>query len=67
MPGILVDSCVLLDVLTEDPHCFDWSAQTLGRCAEHSLLFINPIIKRLPEEHTLAGIVLGAASGFKLQ
>jgi predicted nucleic acid-binding protein len=44
MADILVDSCVLLDVLTEDPHWFGWSSQTLERCAEHSMLVINPVI-----------------------
>jgi predicted nucleic acid-binding protein len=32
--GVLVDSNVLLDVLTEDPRWFDWSADALARCFE---------------------------------
>jgi predicted nucleic acid-binding protein len=42
--SILVDSNVLLDVLTEDPNWFSWSAQALARCAEEAALAINPII-----------------------
>lgn len=44
MPGILVDSNVLLDVLTEDPTWLDWSADALARSAEREPLIINPII-----------------------
>ena len=44
MAGVLVDSNVLLDVLTEDPHWFHWSSSTLKRCAERSVLLINPLI-----------------------
>lgn len=41
---ILVDSNVLLDVMTEDPDWSEWSAETLARCAEESALAINPLI-----------------------
>jgi len=44
MTAILVDSNVILDVVTEDPQWGRWSAETLARCAEGSILFINPII-----------------------
>lgn len=44
MPSVLVDSNVLLDVLTEDEEWFDWSSATLARCAETGPLVINPII-----------------------
>jgi predicted nucleic acid-binding protein len=44
MTDVLVDSNVLLDVLTEDPVWFDWSASTLEEYAETSVLMINPII-----------------------
>ena len=44
MTAILVDSNVILDVVTEDPQWGSWSAETLARCAEGSILFINPII-----------------------
>jgi predicted nucleic acid-binding protein len=42
--AVLVDSNVLLDVLTEDPHWFSWSAEALARCADESAVAINPII-----------------------
>jgi len=41
---VLVDSNVLLDVLTEDTHWFEWSAATLARVAEREPLAINPVI-----------------------
>jgi predicted nucleic acid-binding protein len=41
---VLVDSNVLLDILTEDPTWWTWSADALGRWAESTLLAINPII-----------------------
>ena len=44
MPGVLVDSNVLLDVLTEDPVWFNWSAEQLAMMAESFALIINPII-----------------------
>ena len=42
--GVLVDSNVLLDVATSDPRWGDWSAAALAEVAEHTTLFINPII-----------------------
>ena len=44
MPDVLVDSNVLLDILTEDPVWYDWSASAIEEHAEHSVLMINPII-----------------------
>jgi len=44
MNGILVDSCVLLDIVTEDPTWYDWSADILKKYADKSHLYINPII-----------------------
>ena len=41
---VLVDSNVILDVLTEDPHWVDWSAGRLEALAEDHVLVINPII-----------------------
>jgi predicted nucleic acid-binding protein len=40
----LVDSNVLLDVLTEDARWFAWSSEALARRAGNSALVINPII-----------------------
>jgi hypothetical protein len=40
----LVDSNVLLDILTDDARWGTWSANALAACAEHDVLTINPII-----------------------
>lgn len=44
MAGTLVDSNVLLDVLTEGSEWFDWSAAMIDRAANAGPLYINPII-----------------------
>lgn len=44
MSQVLVDSNVLLDVLTDNDIWFEWSAETLERYAATSALCINPII-----------------------
>lgn len=44
MAGTLVDGNVLLDVLTEDPTWFDWSAAALADAAEAGPLWVNPIV-----------------------
>ena len=44
MPGILVDSNVILDVLTDDDQWQDWSAGMLATCARQGPLVINPLI-----------------------
>lgn len=41
---ILVDSNVILDIVTIDPHWFEWSKETLQEVSEHHHLAINPII-----------------------
>jgi hypothetical protein len=41
---VLVDSSVLLDVLTEDPSWAGWSSEALERCGDENELAINPII-----------------------
>ncbi|MBI4605263.1 MAG: type II toxin-antitoxin system VapC family toxin [Planctomycetes bacterium] len=40
----LVDSNVILDVVTEDPIWFAWSSATLEEWAEREILLINPIV-----------------------
>jgi hypothetical protein len=40
----LVDSCVLIDVLADDPQWCDWSLAQLERCGAQGALVINPII-----------------------
>jgi hypothetical protein len=44
MPHILVDSNVLLDVITEDPVWAKWSGAALVKQAESNLLAINAVI-----------------------
>lgn len=40
----MVDSCVLLDVLTEDPKWFSWSSEQIAQAAENGFIIINPVI-----------------------
>jgi predicted nucleic acid-binding protein len=40
----LVDSNVLLDLVTDDPKWGQWSAEALSRAADESALAINPLI-----------------------
>ncbi len=40
----LVDSNVILDVVTEDAEWFDWSAAMLARVAEAGRIVINPLV-----------------------
>jgi predicted nucleic acid-binding protein len=44
MKRVLVDANVLLDVLTDDPQWYSWSAGQLDACAAETELCINPII-----------------------
>ncbi|MBA2458777.1 MAG: type II toxin-antitoxin system VapC family toxin [Gemmatimonadales bacterium] len=44
MAGALVDSNVILDLLTADPRWFGWSSQALAHAAERVPVVINPII-----------------------
>lgn len=42
--GTLVDSNVLLDILTDDPTWRDWSGNALAAAGEAGPLFINPVV-----------------------
>ena len=42
--GTLVDSCILIDVLADDPKWADWSIDQLERWGQRAPLIINPII-----------------------
>ncbi len=44
MADILVDSIVILDVVTEDPEWYQWSAGQLEALAESHTFVINPLI-----------------------
>jgi predicted nucleic acid-binding protein len=40
----LVDSNIILDLVTADAEWFEWSAEALARAADESTLAINPVI-----------------------
>ena len=44
MTATLVDSNVILDILTEDPDWLDWSASALAQQADAGPLVVNPVI-----------------------
>jgi predicted nucleic acid-binding protein len=44
MNGILVDSCVLLDLFTDDAEWAEWSEKILGQYSQTNTLYINSII-----------------------
>lgn len=44
MTAVMVDSNVLLDLLTEDGHWAEWSAQAIAELGTTAQLVINPII-----------------------
>ena len=41
---ILVDSNILIDLLSSDPHWYDWSARTLAEAGQADILAINFVI-----------------------
>ena len=44
MPAMIVDSNVLLDILTEDSQWFQWAGTALAEAAQHHTLVINAVI-----------------------
>ena len=44
MNGILIDSCVLLDLFTDDESWADWSEYTLEKYSQTNSLYINSIV-----------------------
>ncbi|NWH06101.1 type II toxin-antitoxin system VapC family toxin [Desulfobacter latus] len=44
MNGIFIDSCVLLDLFTNDPKWGNWSEDVLSQCSQTNTLFINSIV-----------------------
>jgi predicted nucleic acid-binding protein len=42
--AVFVDSCVLLDVFTEDQAWFEWSAAALEKAADEGALVINAVV-----------------------
>src|SRR6476659_1846149 len=44
MSEVLVDSNILLDVLTQDATWYEWSSNALAEHAERSVLLLDPIV-----------------------
>ena len=44
MNGILIDSCVLLDLFTDDPNWAEWSETILERYSQTNTLYINSVV-----------------------
>ncbi|MEN9503030.1 MAG: hypothetical protein RI964_2315 [Pseudomonadota bacterium] len=44
MNGVFVDSCVLLDLFTNDPNWADWSENILEKYSKTNTLYINSIV-----------------------
>lgn len=44
MTAVLIDSNVLLDILTRDPKWAEWSGEALAAAGDHSRLVINAVI-----------------------
>jgi predicted nucleic acid-binding protein len=44
MNGVLIDSCVLLDLFTNDPKWRHWSENTLEQYSRTNTLYINAIV-----------------------
>ena len=44
MTAIMVDSNVLLDLMTEDTRWLSWSAEAVEKAADRFRLVINPVI-----------------------
>ncbi len=41
---VMVDSCVFLDVFSEDERWFEWSANALAEAADDGNVILNPVI-----------------------
>lgn len=44
MSAVLIDSNILLDLMSDDARWFDWSSKALERAADRSRLVINAVI-----------------------
>lgn len=44
MNGVLIDSCVLLDLFTNDKNWANWSEQTLEQYSQTNSLYINTMV-----------------------
>ena len=44
MNGVLIDSCILLDLFTDDPKWASWSEKILEKYSQTNTLFINSVV-----------------------
>jgi len=44
MNGVFIDSCVLLDLFTDDPYWAQWSEMVLEQYSQTNTLYINSIV-----------------------
>jgi predicted nucleic acid-binding protein len=44
MNGVLIDSCILLDLFTDDPNWANWSENILDHYSQTNTLYINSIV-----------------------
>ena len=44
MNGVFIDSCILLDLFTDDPNWGDWSENILDQYSRTNTLYINSIV-----------------------
>lgn len=44
MSGVLIDSCVILDIFEDDPEWVEWSESMLNSYGAVHTMYINPII-----------------------
>jgi hypothetical protein len=44
MNGVLIDSCVLLDLFTDDPNWVNWSEHILEYYSQTNTLYVNSIV-----------------------
>jgi predicted nucleic acid-binding protein len=42
--AVLVDSNIILDIVTEDPKWFEWSSEALAKHGDGQRLVINPVV-----------------------
>ena len=44
LTGVLIDSNVLIDILSDDPTWGAWSREALRRASNEAVLVINPVV-----------------------
>lgn len=44
MNGVFIDSCILLDLFTDDPNWVNWSEKILDQYSQTNTLYINSIV-----------------------